>query len=1037
MSKAAFAHDEPLSATAVRPRVFVSYSRRDATFAEHLVADLTAEGFEAFLDTKAIGPGEPWQERLGALITKADCIAFVLSPDSVDPKSVCDWELNEAERLQKRIIPVVCRPVPDPEVPGRLRRLNYVFLTPERVRAIELAKLVEGLKVDIRWIRQHTEIGEDAERWVNPITGGDHVLLQGKAIGDAELWISSRPSEAPEPTETQRAFIKASREADIARVAKEKRQLKRTRWFQRALGVLLMIGLIGVIWQDIETTKREQVVFLDSVADALDERRPERAIRFALAAYPKPGDWPWAPLTNTLRDSLGGALMQSRLQVAAREGGDARFSPDGRHILAVLADKNARLLDAESGALVTTFSGHRDLVNIAEFTRDGKRVVTASWDKTVRVWDAATGTQISTHDDLCPVPDPGEYLDCQVRVATFSPDGSQIFISAGPLGPTESENRSIALIVDAATGREKMQFLNEVSAITSAAFSHDGHLLVTSSIAGTRLRRGPDRSEIFLLDQHRYRKLRFSPDDSRIAGARDKYLSPGEDDVTLWDAVSGRETGRLAEAQGEIHDIAFSGDGRRLAAGGDDKSVHVWDIATLREERVLRGHEGAITIIEFSKDSARLVSRGVDGVARLWDVSAARSVAVLDHVDDVLSARFSPNGRRLVTASVDGGISIWNARANSVNIEIPPPCAVGKTNNDQCAVNDAAFSGDGRLFLTAAEDGDARLYDARTGRELRVLTGHQKSVRSASLNFDGSLAVTTSYDRSTRLWDTVSGRELRRLGHPGEMVNNASLSRDGTRIVTANWDHTLRIFAAEDGRQLQTIKGDHVFETARFSPDGNAVVASLMGGKVSIWDLPTGHLTTVDGMSMHKNHASFNAAGNMIITATDDNRARIWDARSGREIMALPHPGPVVAAAFGSRDRIVTTTSQVHVWNTEREAFTLDTQVDSTRSALFSPDGSQLAVIFKDGTIGIWDAHFLDLSSAQIGEYVCDSRLKAARAYSNSEMRNFVLANLDPDDQSARNPCLRRGPLHWEYYTQAVARWSSRLTSLMPTRSRM
>lgn len=92
----------------------------------------------------------------------------------------------------------------------------------------------------------------------------------------------------------------------------------------------------------------------------------------------------------------------------------------------------------------------------------------------------------------------------------------------------------------------------------------------------------------------------------QIAGARDKYLDPGEDDVLLWDASSGQEIGKLSAPQGETFDIAFSHDGQRLATGGDDNLVHVWNIATLAGEERL--HATAPLPGLPSKDGARLVA---------------------------------------------------------------------------------------------------------------------------------------------------------------------------------------------------------------------------------------------------------------------------------------------------------------------------------------------------------------------------------------------------------------------------------------------
>ena len=98
------------AAAAQKVRVFVSYSREDVAFADELVVGLEMHGFEALIDRHAIAPGEDWQKRLGSLILAADTIVFVLSPASAGSK-ICAWEVVESERLSKRILPVLHRPV--------------------------------------------------------------------------------------------------------------------------------------------------------------------------------------------------------------------------------------------------------------------------------------------------------------------------------------------------------------------------------------------------------------------------------------------------------------------------------------------------------------------------------------------------------------------------------------------------------------------------------------------------------------------------------------------------------------------------------------------------------------------------------------------------------------------------------------------------------------------------------------------------------------------------------------------------------------
>src|SRR5690349_8648116 len=139
-------------------KVFVSYSRVDKAFAAELVLGLTACGFQPYIDREDIAAGEVWEKRLEGLISEADTIVYVISPESVASKQ-CSWELATSLRLSKRVLPVVWRPVADNETPGDLAKLNYIFFSGEgRSFAAGLAELAQALRVDIGWIREHTRL---------------------------------------------------------------------------------------------------------------------------------------------------------------------------------------------------------------------------------------------------------------------------------------------------------------------------------------------------------------------------------------------------------------------------------------------------------------------------------------------------------------------------------------------------------------------------------------------------------------------------------------------------------------------------------------------------------------------------------------------------------------------------------------------------------------------------------------------------------------------------------------------------------------
>jgi hypothetical protein len=109
--------------------VFISYSRDDLSFADQLDVTLEVAGFTTTIDRTGISGGEDWKRRLGTLIRAADAVVFVLTPASAG-SDICKWEVGEAVRLGKRIMPVAPRAL-DAAAPPQLAELNYIYFYPE------------------------------------------------------------------------------------------------------------------------------------------------------------------------------------------------------------------------------------------------------------------------------------------------------------------------------------------------------------------------------------------------------------------------------------------------------------------------------------------------------------------------------------------------------------------------------------------------------------------------------------------------------------------------------------------------------------------------------------------------------------------------------------------------------------------------------------------------------------------------------------------------------------------------------------------
>src|SRR6188768_1508639 len=159
----------PASPDRGKLRVFISYSREDLDFADQLSAALDSSGFECFMDREGIFGGEDWKRRLGNLISEADTVIFVLSPSSARSET-CNWEVEEAARLNKRILPANWRPLEGVSPPPRLRDLNYIFFyrepkVPGSGFGTGLANLAAALNTDFDWLREHTRYLQRAKEW--------------------------------------------------------------------------------------------------------------------------------------------------------------------------------------------------------------------------------------------------------------------------------------------------------------------------------------------------------------------------------------------------------------------------------------------------------------------------------------------------------------------------------------------------------------------------------------------------------------------------------------------------------------------------------------------------------------------------------------------------------------------------------------------------------------------------------------------------------------------------------------------------------
>jgi hypothetical protein len=187
--------------------------------------------------------GEDWKARLSSLIRDADTVVFVLSPSSAQ-SDICAWEVAEAVRLGKRIIPVVSSPLGGVKSPRELADRDYTYFYPEPKSPGSgfgpgLLRLAAALNTDLDWLREHTRYLRLATEWEEVGKPPDRRLLSAADIALANEWATRRPAKAPELTALQCEFISASDAEDIRRQSVEAQRLREVAEAQAARSAAL------------------------------------------------------------------------------------------------------------------------------------------------------------------------------------------------------------------------------------------------------------------------------------------------------------------------------------------------------------------------------------------------------------------------------------------------------------------------------------------------------------------------------------------------------------------------------------------------------------------------------------------------------------------------------------------------------------------------------------------------------------------------------------------------------------------------------
>jgi WD40 repeat protein/tRNA A-37 threonylcarbamoyl transferase component Bud32 len=516
------------------------------------------------------------------------------------------------------------------------------------------------------------------------------------------------------------------------------------------------------------------------------------------------------------------------------------------------------------------------------------------------------------------------------------------------------------------------------SPVNATAFSPDGRLLATTTLAGTTLWDtatwlpvGPPLRS----SQGGSEGVDFSPDGRTLA------IAGREGRVELWDVSTRRELRELtdpaaASDQPMLSVVRYSPDGRVIAAGPQETNhVTLWDAATGRViGRPITTNPpgtGGAQSISFSPDSKEIVVPGARGTVRIWEVATGRRVGEPLRIGsvDVEKAIFAGGGRLVIASDDSGSVSMIDITTGR---PIRPPLSVGSEVADSLDL-----SPDGRLLAAASFGGSVFVWDVKTGVPYGTpLTADTSPVNDVVFSPDGRTLV-SSHLRSAVVW-SMSGEQAigEPLGGPTDLTTNVSFSPDGTRLAAGRFDGGTVVYDTRTRRQALRIDGHSIVTAVAFHPEGDLLAVGTIDGEVRFFDPRSGATvgSPLDEGGLPVWQVAFSPDGRLLAVAVDPNgvdgfysqqrqgEVQLWDvdsrSRVGRAIR--PGGGSVLSLAFSGDGALLATGSyfgRLDLWDAAthaRQGKPMTVADDGVLTVAFDPSGRLVAGGGATGPVRVW-----------------------------------------------------------------------------------
>ncbi len=479
------------------------------------------------------------------------------------------------------------------------------------------------------------------------------------------------------------------------------------------------------------------------------------------------------------------------------------------------------------------------------------------------------------------------------------------------------------------------------------AYSSDGEFLAVASSIGVYLFAANSLEEVGFLKINAWVDcIAFSPDGKFLAaGSQDNAIRVWQvDDLSLLSKVEGHE--------GWIQSLAFSPDGTILASASGGHNVFLWKVADGSPIRSLNGQPNWVRSVSFSSDGKTLAA-AAGKIVQVWDAAqGSKLFELVGHTDEIEEVAFSPDGSLLATGARDKTIRLWRASdgAPLSTLEQLP----GR-------VTSIAFSPDGSI-LAAGSNNTLRAWRVSDGKTIDELSqGGLHDVEDIAFSSDGNILASSAND-AILIRRVSDGQLLHTIEDFTSFVNSVTFSPQGALLAAGYSNSSMRLWQVSDGKLLRTLSASYSGDQSlAFSPDGAILASGMMNSPIQLWETKnwTPVRTLGETYGGYIRNITFSLKGNILASASSDKTVRLWNVTDGTLLNTLQgHRYPVWGVAFSPDGEMIASSSEdqtVRLWKLDGSLiFTLQGHTSLVWDVAFSPDGALVASGSNDQTIRLW-----------------------------------------------------------------------------------